>query len=80
MHRSLIKSPPGSRDRTPFLYAIVVMMRVGENNAASSYWVSKLVHAAVGVERNRREAEGVKKVEQGVIYRRVWVVGGSGTG
>lgn len=70
MHRSLIKNPPGSRDRTPFVYAVVVIKSFVESSATTSHGESKLVHAIVGVERVGHKAEGVKKVKQGVIYRR----------
>lgn len=51
MHRSLIKNPPGSRDRTPNLYAVVVMKRVAESSAAAIHGICIVVHAIIAVER-----------------------------
>lgn len=54
MQRSLMKDSPEPRDRTPFLYAIVVMKGVAESNAASRKRADELVHAFDRIEANGR--------------------------
>lgn len=38
-------------------------------------FAGELVHAIDGVEANCREAEAVMKMEKGVMYSRMWIVG-----
>lgn len=80
MQRSLIEDSPKPRDRTPFLYAFVVVKGVVESSAASSRCAGELVHAINGVEADSCEAEAGGKMEEGVMYRRTWVVGRGSTG
>ena len=61
MQRSLMKDSPEPRDKTPFLYAVVVMKGVAESNAASSQRADELMHAFDRIEANGREVEAVRK-------------------
>lgn len=46
-----------------------------ESSAASSHVSLQLVHAINGGEAICRDAEVVMKLEKGVMYSRIWIVG-----